>query len=66
MLDMKTQFLIIIFQVLTFALAYLCIDWHIPPLIPFSTINNISMSVNYSNFTPVFFKRACHADPSAE
>ena len=31
----------------------------------FSTINNTSISVNNSNFTPVFFKHACHADPDA-
>ena len=29
---------------------------HIPPQIPFSTINNISMSVNRSDFTLDFFK----------
>ena len=32
----------------------------------FSTINSISMSVNSSNFTSVFFKAACHAKPGAE
>ena len=35
---------------------------HIPPLISFSTINNISTSVK-TNFTLVFFKAACHANP---
>ena len=30
---------------------------HIPPLIRFSTINDISKSVNNSNSTPVFFNR---------
>ena len=44
---------------LLFAFAYLCIAWHIPPLIPFS------ISVNNSNSTPVFFKQACHANPGA-
>ena len=39
---------------LLFAFAYLCIEWHIPPLIPSSTINSISKSVNNSNFTIVF------------
>ena len=29
---------------------------HIPPLMPFSTINSISISVNNSNFTSVFLK----------
>ena len=36
------------------------------PVIPFSTINNISISVKRSNFTLVFFKAACHAKPGAE
>ena len=39
---------------------------NVPPLIPFSTINNISISVKRSNFTLVFFKAACHANPGAE
>ena len=51
---------------LLFALAYLCTAWHIQPLIPSSTINNISRSVNNSNFTPVFFKQACHTNPAAD
>ena len=33
---------------------------------PFSTINNISISVKRSNFTLVFFKAACHRNPGAE
>ena len=33
---------------------------------PFSTIKNISISVNRSNFTLVFFKDACNANPHAE
>ena len=44
---------------LLFAFACLCIAWHIPS----STINNISQSVNNSNFIFVFFKNACHANP---
>ena len=32
----------------------------------FFNINNISISVNNSNFTPVFFKQACHANPGAD
>ena len=36
------------------------------PLIPFSTINNILISVNNSNFTLVFFKQAFHANPGAD
>ena len=42
------------------------IEWYIPPLIFFSTINNISVSVKRSNFTLVFFKAACHANPRAQ
>ena len=56
---------IIIFHVLLFAFAYQCIPWHIP-LIPFSNIINISLFVNNSNFTPVFFKQACFANPGAD
>ena len=33
---------------------------------PFSIINNMLTSVNNSNFTSVFFKHACHADPGAD
>ena len=51
---------------LLFAFAYLFIAWHIPPLIPFSTINNISISVNNPNFTPVYFKQACYSNPGAD
>ena len=39
---------------------------HIPPRIPSSNISNISLSVNSSNFTWVFFKHACHANPGVE
>ena len=35
-------------------------------LIPFSAINNISISINNFNLTPVFFKQACHANPGAD
>ena len=35
-------------------------------LIPFPTINNISVSVRRSNLTLVFFRAACHANPGAE
>ena len=49
-----------------FALAYLCSTWHGPPLIPFSTTDNISGSVNDSNVIPVFFKQACNANPGAD
>ena len=36
------------------------------PLTPFSTINNISISVKRSNFTLVFLKAAYHANSGAE
>ena len=35
-------------------------------LIPFSSINNISISLINSNFSPVFFKQACHTNPGAD
>ena len=54
---------LVIYLLLTFA--YLCIAWHIPPLIPFLTIINI-LFVNNSNFTPVFFKQACQTNPGAD
>ena len=51
---------------LLFASAYLYTDWHIPPLIPASIINNISTFVYNSKFTFVFFKHAYHANPGAD
>ena len=48
-----------------FVFAYLYIACHIPPLIPFSTISNMSTSVNNSNLTFVFFKQACHVSAGA-
>ena len=36
------------------------------PVIPFSTINNISISVKRSDFTLLLFKAACHGNPGAE
>ena len=39
---------------------------YISPLITFSTINNISISVKRSNFTLVFSKAACHGNPGGE
>ena len=38
---------------------------HIPPLICFSTINNISICVNNTDFTAVFFKAAYHTNLGA-
>ena len=50
---------IIIFLYLLLAFTYWWITWNIPPLIPFSIINNKSKSVNCSYFT---FKAAFHAN----
>ena len=36
-----------------------------PPLIPFSTTDNIQILINRSNFTLIFLKAACHANPGA-
>ena len=36
------------------------------PLISSSILNNISMSVNNSDFASVFFKHICHSNPGAE
>ena len=46
-----------------FAAASLCIHCEIPPLIPFSNIKTMSISVSNSNFTPVYFKHASNASP---
>ena len=51
---------------LLFMSGYLCIAWHIPPLIPFSTISNILTPVHNSNFISVFFKHAFHANTNAD
>ena len=51
---------------LLFAAAHRCIALHVPPLIPFRTINSILIPVNNSNPTSVFFKHACHANPGAD
>ena len=41
---------------------YPWIAWHILSLIPFSTINNIPLSVNGSSFTLMLFEAACDAN----
>ena len=51
---------------LLLALAYRYVAWHIPPLIHSSNINNISLLVNNSNSTLVFFKDAFHANPGVD
>ena len=60
-----SSFSLLSFMYLLLALAYQKMEWHIPPLIPFSTINNRSTSIKRSNMTLVFYKAACHADPGA-
>ena len=51
---------------LLFAFAYVYIARHIPPLIPFSAINNRSTSVYGTNFIPVVFKQACYVNPGRD
>ena len=46
--------------------AYLLIEWHITPLILFPANNNMSMFVNCSNSTLVFFEAACQANTGTE
>ena len=46
------------------AFVYLIIQWHISPLFPFSIMNSTSTSINNLNFSFVFFKNACKAEPS--
>ena len=60
------MFLSEFFIYLLFALAYLCVAWQVPPLVPFPIISSISIFVNNSNSTPVFFKQACHANPGGD
>ena len=50
------SFLSKFFMYLLLAFAYLLIERHIPPLIPFLIINSASISVNSSSFTSVFLK----------
>ena len=48
---------------LLLASTYQWIAWHIPPLLHFSTTNNILILVKRSNLLLVFYKAACHANP---
>ena len=57
---------IIIFHIFVISFHLSMNSMHICPLIPFSTINNISISVSRSNFTLVFFEATCHVNPGAE
>ena len=54
------------FIYLLFTLGHLSTAWQIPPLIPFSTVISISVSVNNSNFTLVFLRQACNANLGAD
>ena len=56
--------MVIIYLLLVFT--YLLIKWHVPLLIPFSTIGIIEISVNNFNFTSVFFKATCQANQGAQ
>ena len=57
--------MMILFMYLLLAFAYQWIAWFIPPLVPFSTINNISISLHKSDDSLDFFKAAFHANPGA-
>ena len=48
------------------AIAYLSIEWLIPPLILFSTVNTISISVKNFNLSSIFFKAAFKANQELE
>ena len=48
------------------ALKYRWTAWHMSPLILILTISSISISVNNSNFTSVFYKADSYANPGAE
>ena len=63
---MTTGFANIARTAYSFAFEYLCIAWHIFPLIPLSTINYKSTSVNNSNFIPIFFKCTYQASLGAD
>ena len=65
---LKIQWLlifIIIFMYLLLAFAYCWIAWHTPPLISFSNIDSISVSVTSFSFTLVFLKAVCVANHGA-
>ena len=50
---------------LLLAFGYWQIEWDIVLLLPFATINNISISVKYYNFDLFFLKTACYANQGA-
>ena len=54
------------FMSLLFAFTYLWIAWYIPPLIPYSNIKNILISVKNYKFTFFLFKAACHINPGTQ
>ena len=51
---------------LLLAFAYRKVEEHISSLISFSSIYNMWISVNRSNFKLSFSKAGCHANPGAE
>ena len=62
---MNMIFIIFLYIYSLLAFAYWWTAWHISPLIPFSIISSISISVHNSSFTFVFFKATWHANPGA-
>ena len=48
------------------AFAYQQIECHIPPFMPFSVINNISLLDKISKFILVFYKAVSHTNPGAK
>ena len=59
-------FLLQPFSIYFLFFAYQLIVWHIPSLITFSNINNISGSVHMSNFALFSFKTSCYGSPGGE
>ena len=64
--NFDANILLKLFMYLLFAVAYLCTACDMPPLVPFSNINNMSTSVNYSNFTFINFNKGVHARPGTD
>ena len=62
--ELRSMFFLQLFIYLLFT--YLCIAWHIPLRMSFSATSNISILVNNSNSTSVFFKQACQINPGAD
>ena len=63
---MKVFIFKIIFHVLAISFRISLSSMAFVPLILFTAVYNISISVNRYNFTLIFFKADCHANPGAE